>query len=59
MMNQSDGDDHLMNNDHLTNDQQQTWRPMDGVGQLSDEYFVGNYMMDSCQSVGHVFSFIL
>ena len=57
-----DEDDYLytqMKNCHLTNEKQQSWRPIDGVGQLSDEHFVGNYMTDSSQSVGHVFSFIL
>lgn len=52
-----DEDDHLytqMKNCNLTYEKQQSWRPIDGVGQLSDEHFVGNYMTDSSQSVGHV-----
>ena len=31
------------------------WRPIDGVGQISDEQFVGNYMFDSDTSVIHFF----
>ena len=60
-MNLSEGDDcdeHLytqMKNCNLSNAKQQTWRPMEGVGQLSEEYFVGNYMTDSSQSVGSLF----
>ena len=31
------------------------WRPIDGVGQISHEQFVGNYMFDSDTSVNHFF----
>ena len=64
VMNLSEGEEddcheHLyaqMKHCNLMNEKQQTWRPMDGVGQLSDEHFVGNFMADaSQQSVGHCF----
>ena len=29
------------------------WKPIDGIGELIDEQFVGNYMIDSNTSVGH------
>lgn len=56
-MNLSEGedyDDHLytqMQKCNLMAEKQQTWQPMDGVGQLSDEQFVGNYMTDSSHLV--------
>jgi hypothetical protein len=54
---QDDFSDHLYLNPNLNlNDHiEHRWRPMDGVGQISDEQFVGNYMIDSDKSVNHFF----
>ena len=38
---------------NLNPDTQQHWRPMAGVGEITNEQFVGNYMIDSNKSVGH------
>ncbi len=40
---------------NLNDNTQRHWRPMDGVGEIPDEQFVGNYMVDSNKSVGHFF----
>jgi hypothetical protein len=38
---------------NFNNNTQRHWRPIDGVGEIADEQFVGNYMIDSNKSVGH------
>jgi hypothetical protein len=38
---------------NLNDNKQRHWRPIDGVGEIAVEEFVGNYMVDSNKSVGH------
>lgn len=38
---------------YLNDNTQRHWRPIDGVGEIDNELFVGNYMIDSNKSVEH------
>jgi len=44
---------------NLHDNTQRHWRPIDGVGEIPDEQFVGNYMIDSSKCVGHYFFYSL
>jgi hypothetical protein len=50
-----DSSDYLYLNPNLNDQIQREWRPIDGVGQISNEQFVGNYMIDDDKSVNHFF----
>ena len=41
--------DYFNSNDQIPRE----WRPIEGVGEITDEQFVGNYMIDVDQSVNH------
>ncbi len=42
-----------LNDDDDDNHIQRQWRPIDGVGEISYEQFIGNYMIDSHKSLGY------
>jgi hypothetical protein len=38
---------------NLNTNMERHWRPIAGVGEITDEQFAGNYMIDSNKCVGH------
>jgi hypothetical protein len=44
---------------NLNTNKQRYWRPITGVGEITDEQFAGNYMIDSNKSVNYFIFLII